>query len=68
MGRTGARWSAAGTEAIMRLRALRASVISTTTGRFIWRRSTSAHINPRYADKVVPNPLRPRRAKLRLVT
>jgi len=62
MGRTGARWSLVGAEAILRLRALRAS------GDFddYWQFHRRTHAS-RYADGAIPNPLRLARPKLRLV-
>ncbi|HSK05666.1 MAG TPA: hypothetical protein VK932_30670 [Kofleriaceae bacterium] len=51
--------SLTGAEAVLRLRALRASVTSATTGSFTSRKS--------YADGAVPNPLPPSRPHLRIV-
>lgn len=67
MGRTGARWSAAGAEAILRLRALRASGDFDDYWAFHLAKEHERTHQSRYADKLVPNPLPPRRAKLRLV-
>jgi hypothetical protein len=67
MGRTGARWSLSGAEAILRLRALR------TSGDFdaYWQYHLAAdhyrtHAS-RYADGEVPNPRAPSRPQLKLV-
>jgi hypothetical protein len=67
MGRTGARWSAMGAEAILRLRALRASGDFDDYWLFHLAKEHERTHQSRYADKVVPNPLPPRRPKLRLV-
>jgi hypothetical protein len=67
MGRTGARWSAMGAEAILRLRALRASGDFDDYWSFHLAKENERTHQSRYADKVVPNPLPPRRPKLRLV-
>jgi hypothetical protein len=67
MGRTGARWSAVGAEAVLRLLALRASGDFDDYWAFHLAKEHERTHQSRYADKVVPNPLPPRRAKLRLV-
>jgi len=67
LGRTGARWSLAGAEAILRLRALR------TSGDFddYWQvhlaKEHARTHQSRYADGAVPNPLPRKRPHLRLV-
>jgi hypothetical protein len=67
MGRTGARWSSTGAEAVLRLRALRAErrlrrllVVSP-------REEHERTHQSRYADRAVPSPLPPRRPRLTLV-
>jgi hypothetical protein len=67
MGRTGARWFAAGAEAILRLRARRTSGDFDDYWAFHLAKEHERTHQSRYADKVVPNPLPARRAKLRLV-
>ncbi len=67
MGRTGARWSAMGAEAILRLRALRASGDFDDYWSFHLAKEHERTHQSRYADNVVPNPLPPRRPRLRLV-
>ena len=67
LGRTGARWSLAGAEAILRLRALR------TSGDFddYWQvhlaKEHERTHQSRYADGAIPNPLPRKRPSLRLV-
>ncbi len=67
MGRTGARWSAAGAEAILRLRALRASGDVDDYWAFHLAKEYERTYQSRYADKAMPNSLPRRRRKLRLV-
>jgi hypothetical protein len=67
MGRTGARWSAMGAEAILRLRALRASGDFDDYWSFHLAKEHERTHQSRYADNIVPNPLPPRRPRLRLV-
>jgi hypothetical protein len=67
MGRTGACWSAAGAEVIIRLRALRARGDFNDYWAFHLAKEHERTHQSRYADRVVPNPLLPRRAKLRLI-
>jgi hypothetical protein len=67
MGRTGARWSLAGAEAILRLRALRTSGDFDDYWQFHLAKEHERTHQSRYADGVVPNPLPPRRPRLRLV-
>ena len=67
MGRTGARWSATGAEAILRLRALRASGDFDDYWSFHLAKEYERTHQSRYTDNVVPNPLPPRRPRLRLV-
>lgn len=67
MGRTGARWSLAGAEAILRLRALRTSGDFDAYWGFHLEQERNRNHLSRYADKTAPNPLPPPRPKLRLV-
>jgi len=67
MGRTGARWSLTGAEAILRLRALRASGDFDDYWQFHLAKEHERTHRSRYADGVVPNPLRATRPVLRLV-
>jgi hypothetical protein len=67
MGRTGARWSLTGAEAILRLRALRASGDFDDYWQFHLAKEHERTHRSRYADGVVPNPLPSRRPHLRLV-
>jgi hypothetical protein len=67
MGRTGARWSLAGAEAILRLRALRTSGDFDDYWLFHLAKEHERTHQSRYADKAVPNPLPPSRPHLRLV-
>jgi hypothetical protein len=67
MGRTGARWSLTGAEAVLRLRALRASGDFDDYWQFhIAKEHERTHAS-RYADGAVPNPLPPSRPHLRIV-
>jgi hypothetical protein len=67
MGRTGARWSLAGAEAILRLRALRASGGFDAYWAFhLEKERQRVHLD-RYADGTPPNPLPPARPRLKLV-
>jgi len=68
MGRTGARWSLAGAEAILRLRALRTSGDFDDYWQFHLAKEHERTHQSRYADKAVPNPLPPSRPHLRLVS
>jgi hypothetical protein len=67
MGRTGARWSLAGAEAILRLRALRASGDFDDYWQFHLAKEHERTHQSRYAGGVIPNPLRPKRPRLSLV-
>jgi len=67
MGRTGARWSLAGAEAILRLRALRASGDFDDYWQFHVAKERDRTHASRYVGGVVPNPLPPSRPRLRLV-
>jgi hypothetical protein len=69
MGRTGARWSLAGAEAVLRLRALRASGDFDDYWMFHVAKEYERTHQSRYADGDVPNPLPATRgrANLRLV-
>jgi hypothetical protein len=67
MGRTGARWSLAGAEAILRLRALRTSGDFDDYWQFHLAKEHERVHQSRYADGAVPNPLPPKRPQLRLV-
>jgi len=67
MGRTGAVWSAAGAEAVLRLRALRASGDFDDYWQFHVAQEHERTHRSRYADGDVPNPIPARRPHLRLV-
>jgi hypothetical protein len=67
MGRTGARWSLAGAEAVLRLRALRTSGDFDDYWLFHLAKEHERTHQSRYAEGEVPNPLPPSRPKLRLV-
>lgn len=67
MGRTGAVWSAAGAEAVLRLRALRTSGDFDDYWLFHVAKENERTHKSRYADGEVPNPLPPSRPHLRLV-
>jgi hypothetical protein len=67
MGRTGARWSLAGAEAILRLRALRASGDFDDYWQFHLAKEHDRTHASRYVGGVVPNPLPPSRPRLKLV-
>lgn len=67
MGRTGARWSLAGAEAVLRLRALRTSADFDDYWLFHLAEEHERTHQSRYADGAVPNPVPPSRPKLRLV-
>jgi hypothetical protein len=67
MGRTGARWSLAGAEAILRLRALRASGDFDDYWQFHLAKEHERTHRSRYADGTIPNPLASGRPQLRLV-
>lgn len=67
MGRTGARWSLTGAEAILRLRALRTSGDFEDYWLFHLAKEQERTHQSRYADGAIPNPLPPKRPQLRLV-
>ncbi|HEX3480587.1 MAG TPA: ISKra4 family transposase [Kofleriaceae bacterium] len=67
MGRTGARWSLTGAEAILRLRALRTSGDFDDYWQFHLAKEHERTHASRYADGAVPNPLPANRPKLKLV-
>lgn len=67
MGRTGARWSLAGAEAILKLRALRTSGDFDDYWQFHLAKEHERNHASRYANNAVPNPLPPSRPHLRLV-
>jgi hypothetical protein len=67
MGRTGARWSLAGAEAVLRLRALRASGDFDDYWLFHLAKEHERTHASRYAGGAVPNPLPPSRPRLTLV-
>jgi hypothetical protein len=67
MGRTGARWSLTGAEAILRLRALRTSGDFDDYWQFHLAQEHDRVHRSRYADGDVPNPLPRPRPTLRLV-
>lgn len=67
MGRTGAVWSVNGAEAVLRLRALRASGDFDDYWAFHLAKEHDRTHRSRYAAGEVPNPLPPSRPRLRLV-
>lgn len=67
MGRTGARWSLVGAEAILRLRALRASGDFDAYWQFHLARERERTHQSRYAEGTIPSPLPPQRPALKLV-
>lgn len=67
MDRTGARWSLTGAEAILRLRALRASKDFDEYWTFHLAREHDRNHASRYEDGRVPDPMPPRRPKLKRV-
>jgi hypothetical protein len=67
MGRTGARWSLTGAEAILRLRALRTSGDFDDYWLFHLAKEQERTHQSRYADGVIPDPLSAKRPHLRLV-
>jgi len=67
MGRTGARWSLVGAEAVLRLRALRASGDFDDYWQFHLAKEHERTHRSRYADGAIPNPLPPTRPHLKLV-
>jgi hypothetical protein len=66
MGRTGARWSLDGAEAVLRLRALRASDDFDDYWQFHVAKEYERNHKSRYADGEVPNPLPAPRGRPRL--
>lgn len=67
MGRTGARWSLTGAEAVLRLRALKTSGDFDDYWQFHLAQEHDRVHRSRYADGEVPNPLPRERPRLRLV-
>ena len=67
MGRTGARWSLRGAEAVLRLRALRASGDFDAYWQFHLAKEHERTHRSRYQSGEAPNPLRSKRPQLRLV-
>lgn len=67
MGRTGARWSLTGAEAILRLRALRASGDFDDYWQFHLANDRERTHRSRYAFGAIPNPQPPSRSHLKLV-
>lgn len=67
MGRTGARWSLTGAEAVLQLRALRASGDFDDYWAFHLAKEHERTHQSRYANGAVPNPLTSRRPQLKLV-
>ena len=67
MERTGARWSLTGAEAVLRLRAVRASGDFDAYWHFHLEREQERNHSSRYEDGKVPDPLPPQKAKLRRV-
>ena len=66
MGRTGARWSLAGAEAVLRLRALRTSGDFDDYWQFHLAKEHERTHQARYAGGAVPNPIPPARPRPRL--
>jgi hypothetical protein len=67
LGRTGARWSLVGAEAVLRLRALRSSGDFEDYWTFHLAKEHERNHRSRYADGAPPDPLPARRPMLRLV-
>ncbi len=67
MDRTGARWSLQGAEAVLRLRALRASGDFDDYWHFHLAREQERNHQVCYANNAIPNPLPARRGHLRLI-
>jgi hypothetical protein len=67
MDRTGARWSLTGAEAVLRLRAIRASGDFDAYWEFHLQRDYGRNHASRYEEGKVPDPLPPPKAKLRKV-
>lgn len=67
MGRTGAVWSAAGAEAVLRLRALRTSGDFDDYWQFHLAKEHERTHKSRYANGDIPNPIPPSRPHLKLV-
>lgn len=67
MDRTGARWSLTGAEAVLRLRAIRASGDFDAYWAFHLTRDKVRNHASRYADGVIPDPLPARKPRLRRV-
>jgi hypothetical protein len=67
MGRTGARWSLVGAEAVLRLRALRASADFDDYWQFHLDKEHERNHASRYVGGQVPGPLPLARPQLRLV-
>jgi len=67
MDRTGARWSLSGAEAILRLRAIRASGDFDAYWKFHLERDQARNHASRYEDAKVPDPLPPLKTRLRRV-
>jgi len=67
MGRTGARWSLTGAEAVLRLRAIRASKDFDAYWAFHLERDKERNHASRYDDGKIPDPLPPPKSRLRRV-
>jgi hypothetical protein len=67
MGRTGARWSLQGAEAVLRLRALRTSGDFDDYWLFHLAKEHERNHSSRYADGIVPDPIPQPRPNLRIV-
>jgi hypothetical protein len=67
MDRTGARWSLTGAEAVLRLRAVRASGDFDAYWQFHIDREKQRNHAARYADGAIPDPLPPAKPRLRRV-
>jgi len=67
MGRTGARWSLSGAEAVLRIRALRASADFDDYWQFHLAKEHERNHASRYASGVVPAPIPQPKPNLRVV-
>jgi hypothetical protein len=67
LGRTGARWSLDGAEAVLRLRALRASGDFDAYWAFHTAKDRERNHLSRYADAKTPDPMPPARPALKVV-
>jgi len=67
MDRTGARWSLSGAEAVLRLRAIRASKDFDAYWEFHLEREKERNHASRYEDAKIPDPLPPPKPRLKRV-